>query len=125
MDPLKINPVKIVNFILFSLSAFGFIYQVYLISSQYMLGKTVVNIDVKRLKSQPLPAITVCIPRLLSIQKLSKLSEYNQVIYQDYMKLINEDIDNKSITNEIQQNLRRIYNNITKDNLGKIVKDIV
>ena len=56
-----VQPVKILNLILILISLSGFIYQVYLIFDQYMLGKTVVNIEVKRLESQPLPAITVCI----------------------------------------------------------------
>ena len=65
-----IGQVKKVNLLLVSISILGFGYQVYLIFDQYMLGKTVVNFEVKRLKSQPLPAITICIPRILSISKL-------------------------------------------------------
>ena len=57
-----VQPVKILKLILILMCISGFVYQVYLIFDQYMLGKTVVNIEVKRLESQPLPAITVCIP---------------------------------------------------------------
>ena len=87
-----------------------------------MLGKTVVNIEVKRVKDQPLPAITVCIPAILSMTKLSNLSEFNRRIYQDYIELITEAKNNGTFTDELKQTLRNIYLNITDNHLGKIVK---
>ena len=75
-----------INLVLTFVCILGFIYQVYLVFNQYMLGKTVINIEVKRLITQPLPAITFCIPTLLSILKLSKLY---QRFYQDYKQLLN------------------------------------
>ena len=86
------NSVKISNFILNFICISGFCYQVHLILNQYMLGETVVNIVVKRITSQPLPAITVCkfISTLFSISKLSKLNEFNRELYQDYKKLLRE-----------------------------------
>ena len=58
-----------------------------------MLGKTVVNIELKIMKDQPLPAITICIPHFLSITKLTNSSRKNenfQNIFDAYMNLVNQ-----------------------------------
>ena len=91
MNPFTsfLKPVKMMDFALNFICIFGFCYQVYLILNQYMLGKTVVNIEVKRLTAQTLPAITVCIPALLDISKLKQFKDFNQQFYQDYIELAN------------------------------------
>ena len=123
MDKIKrfMQPVKILNLILILNTILGFCIQVYFILSQYMLGKTVVNIEVKRLKSQQLPAITVCIPTLFSISKLSKLNEINKKLYQDYMKLIDEGETNRNFSDSLKQELRYKYNLIKENSLDKVV----
>ena len=99
---LATQQAKILNLILILVCLLGFFYQVYLISSQYALGKTVVNIELKRLKSQPLPAITVCLwNHFISISKLSKLNKFNKKFYQDYINLFEEIMANDSLTNEV------------------------
>ena len=109
------TPVKVINFILISFCLFGFVYQVYLIFTQYMLGKTVVNIEVKRFTAQPLPAITVCIPPRYDISKISKLSEKNKGLYQDYMKMVNIGKSNRTFPKELKQGLKKIYKNMISD----------
>ena len=104
-----VQSVKILTLILIVMCISGFVYQVYLIFSQYMLGKTVVNIEVKRLVSQPLPAITVCIPYRFELSKLSELSENNKNSYQDYMRLVNQNIVNRTFTEGVKKKLQRIY----------------
>ena len=117
-----VKPVNIVNLILIFISLSGFIYQVYLIFEQYMLGKTVLNIEVKRLKAQTLPAITVCIPPF-SISKLSVLSETSKALYQEYKKIINKGLADVNFTQEQKKNLKSIHDDIfyNHDNIGKIV----
>ena len=124
MEKIKriVQPFRIINFILIIFCIFGFVYQVYLIFTQYMLGKTVVNlhVEVKRLKAQTLPAITVCIyESIFSISKLSKINENNRRIYQDYMKTINESISNKTLKNS-RIKLRSKYYQISLNNRVKI-----
>ena len=104
-----IQLVKTVNFILIFICLFGFVYQVYLILDQYMLGKTVVNVEVKRLNSQPMPSITICIPTFFSISKLSKLNEFNQSLYQEYMKLRSEGYNQGNFTQEWKRRMRELY----------------
>ena len=79
-----------------------------------MLGKTVVNIEVKRLKAQTLPAITVCIPALFSMSKLSELNENNRKLYQ-YLELVN------STTNSTKEgeSLKLCIKKFLKVNLAK------
>ena len=45
-----LQPVKLINFIITLICLVGVVYQVYLIMNNYMLGKTVVNIEVKMMK---------------------------------------------------------------------------
>src|ERR1700761_2418110 len=111
-----VQPVKILNLILIVMCLSGFVYQVYLIFDQCMLGKTVVNIEVKRLESQPLPAITVCIPHRYQMSKLSELSETNKNLYQDYMNLVNQNIKNGTFTKDVKLKLQNIYYEIQKIN---------
>ena len=93
-----VQKLKLFYFILILMCIIGFFYQVYLIFDQYMLGKTVVNIEVKRLTAQPLPAITVCLwNRFLSISKLSKLNEFNKELYQEYIDLVEQGVKNIKI----------------------------
>ena len=117
----SVQTLKIINLILIIICIVGFVYQVYLILHQYMLGKTVVNIDVKRLKAQPLPAITVCIPALLSISKLSKWNEQNKGFHQNHMKIVEEITANKTIKEKLRKDLKIMYQNTLNKNLGKIV----
>ena len=123
------NSVKIVNLILTLFCMLGFFYQVYLITSQYMLGKTVVSIEVKRLIYQPLPAITVCIPTysIFSIFKTSKLNEGNKKTYQDYVKLVLELRQaafygklNKTTEAQLKGMMNRIYQMNTLGNLRNV-----
>src|ERR1700759_2111128 len=124
MDKIKnfVKSIKIVDFVPNLICVFGFCYQVYLILHQYMLGKTVVNIEVKRLEAQPLPAITICIPAVISISKLSNLSEFDQRLYQDYMILLDEGNKNQTFTEEMMKTMIDIYLKIIYNNLGKIAK---
>ena len=111
-----VQQVKIMNFILMFICILGFCYQVYLISNQYILGKTVVNIEVKRLTAQPFPAITVCLwERFLSISKLSKLNGFNNESYQDYIELVEQMVKSNNFTNKYK--LRGFYQRISTNNL--------
>ena len=106
------QPIILVNFIFICLCVSGFIYQVYLIFDQYMLGKTIVNLEVKLLKNQPLPAITLCVPHLLSIPKLEKLTSFSQNLIQDYNNLLNQCYTNKSFPEWSKKRLNDIYRKI-------------
>ena len=123
MDRIKrfVQPAKLTSLILILICTFGFVYQVSLIFEQYMLGKTVTNIEVKRSVVQPLPAITVCIPKRFSISNLKNLNKKNGALYQDYMKLVNQITSNNNgnFTEKVMDKLREIYNSL-KRNSGTV-----
>ena len=92
-----------------------------------MLGKTVVNLEVKLLKNQPLRAITVCIPdSLISISNLPKLDNFDQEFYQDYINLVNQSVirnpnfnTNKTFRENVKYRLFRFYYDIIVNNYKK------
>ena len=116
MDRIKsfVQSVQLINLILIIICIFGFVYQVFLIFSQYMLGKTVVNIEVKIMKDQPLPALTICIPAFFSLPKLSKSSRWNKThdgLLYDYMNLVNQSLyGNETTWLSLKSNMEAIYN---------------
>ena len=114
------QPVIIVNLVLILFCISGFVYQVYLIFNKYMLGKTVVNLEVKLLNNQPLPAITICIPYVLSISNLPKLKNFNPKFYQDYIDLVKESKINKTFTGEMKPFLFTKYLDMVNNNFDKI-----
>ena len=75
-----------------------------------MSGKFVVNIEVRRELYENLPAITVCLPQIISLERLGN---FNQKYYQDYLDynemLSQENILNFTKYNENKQNLTNIY----------------
>ena len=75
----------------------------------------------KRLESQSLPAITVCILNRFELSKLSELSETNKNLYQDYMRLVNQSIDNGTFTEDVKDKLADIYREIQENNINKTV----
>ena len=66
----------------------GLLYQCSQLLSEYLTGKTVVNIEVKRELYENLPAITFCIPSILSIESVAKYDQQYQTNYEFYQKLI-------------------------------------
>ena len=111
--------LTLINILLIFICVFGFVYQVYFILDQYMLGKTVVNLEVKLPKKQPPPAITICIPEQISLTKLSKSSKFNEKLkskHDDYMKSYRQsrNLDRNSNVNEttwkeLKQRLLYLY----------------
>src|SRR5689334_11747417 len=62
----------IVKIILLLLASCGLIYQVQIIYRQFMSGKTIVSIEIGRLYNQTLPAITLCLPDLYSMERAAQ-----------------------------------------------------
>jgi hypothetical protein len=121
-----LQPNKMVNFILILICIAGFSYQVYLILEQYMLANTVVNIEVKRLTAQSLPAITICNPSYLSMSKLSEFNKIDQGSYQAYSTftsmLSNSSIRvNDTTIKTIKGYLARAYGTIKNSYQDKIL----
>ena len=86
------------------------LYQIIELFSQFLSGKTVVNIELKREIYENLPAITLCLPQIVSLEALAK---YNPDYQRDY-NISNEMLSQKylmntTLYNEIKPNLTKIY----------------
>ena len=86
---LDVNWETIFTTIYFLISVFGLIYQGRIIYIQFMSGKTIVSIEIGRLYNETLPAITVCLPELFSMersaQNIPDFTEINR-LYQNLLK---------------------------------------
>ena len=86
---LKIRPETVFKIIYFLISFFGLIYQVQIIYTQFMTGKTIVTIEIGRLYHVSLPAVTVCLPELFSMERAAQnhpmFTQINR-LYQDLLK---------------------------------------
>ena len=92
MKTIKMNSklsiiYKLVSFLL-CLS--GLLYQWSQLFSQYLSGKTVVNMEVKREVYDNLPAFTFCFPYILSLEAIAKLDDESKRNYEEYSKIIKE-----------------------------------
>ena len=86
------------------------IYQFSDLLSQYMSGKTVVNIEVKRELYENLPAITLCLPQIVSMERHAKFNPQFQQDYHNYHKTMSkENLLNASKYNDIKPELTEIY----------------
>ena len=67
--------------------SFGLLYQTSQLMRQYLSGKTVVNLEVKRLHNEKIPGITICYPQGLSIKRIAEFFGNDQELYIEYSKL--------------------------------------
>ena len=98
----------------------GLIYQLYLLIFQYMSGKTVVNLKLKRIEQVHLPAITICFPRGISLEKAARFREdLSQVFknYTDAIRVISDKLRplNNSERFELEANITQMYYKIIND----------
>ena len=82
--------------ILSSLFCLSFLlYQLSQLLSEYMSGKTVVNIEVKREVYENLPAITLCLPLIVLLEKFVNSNPEHKQDYHNYNQMLNiENIEN-------------------------------
>ena len=102
----------------FSLICFiGFVYQINILLTDYLRGKTMVSVTIGRAGSQTLPAFTICTKDFLSVQKavqfqpeLSKL--HNE--YQELQKQLEDMKDDDQNRSRIVEQLENLYYTIEK-----------
>ena len=107
----------------------GLIYQLSQLFSQYLSGKTVVNVEVKKEINDNFPAFTICFPFAYSMQSLDNYHEDYEQDYQAYNSMAKEilDIDEQKyfqykqdIYEYYQSNLTLIYNNVFRISSKKL-----
>ena len=86
---MKKNFNKIFKYLSGLFCVLGLFYHSTELLVEYLQGKTIVSIDVYRKTNQTLPAITICYPFLISIEKISKINENYNKFFQDYQAEFN------------------------------------
>ena len=97
------------------------IYQITLLTKQYLSGKTVVSLYVGRLHNVALPAFTICTPNILSMEKASRMRPEFSKIYQEYEELNdqlkylpNHNPENSSESKRIIREMNKLYHQVNK-----------
>jgi hypothetical protein len=89
---------KFVKLLLHLLCICGLIYQTMLLLSQYLSGNTIVSLDIYRVYTDVAPAITLCFPSGISLNKLSTIDNNSMQLYKEYLDRISRrDPDLESI----------------------------
>ena len=116
----KDNHIKIVLRVLgIALSLVGFLYQTSELLSVYLSGKTSVDNRVERLKHSELPAITVCLPTFVSMDKFAEhllKNSTNQTLrqtYDDYQNFIKT--TNKQSNEQANSSQNKFWKLFVKD----------
>ena len=86
------------------------LYQFSQLLAQYISGKTVVNIEVKREIYENLPAITICLPQIVLIEALANYNQDYQIDYENYNVMLSKKyFSNLTLYNKIKQNLTDVF----------------
>ncbi len=104
--------------ILFFICISGLTYQASRLVSQYIRGQTVVNIRVEKLRYSKIPAITICYPRFISMEKFVELFPESSQAFDEYQNLINSvnetDYDNKDLKKEMEDIYEHNFTRLNK-----------
>ena len=104
----------------------GFLYQTFLLLDDYMSGKTVVTLNIERLRNESLPAITLCFENFASFEKLAQNDHELNELYIDYKNVLNKFNDRSDNQTEFdaetKKELERIYHQA--DSRIRLLKNI-
>ena len=108
----------------------GFILQLYMLIWQYVQFNTVVNVNYESSKYHSLPAITICIPKLLSMKKVveyfqrdNSSSEQSDKVTKAY-ELYQAALKNFSSVENNNMTKNKFINSIYKDNFESLVPNL-
>ena len=108
----------------------GFVVQLYMLIWQYIQFNTVVNVDFESSKYKSIPAVTICLPKLLSMKRVVEYYQrYNSSseqcanvtkAYETYQSaLVNfSSFDNNNMTRNV------VLNSIYKDNFESLIPNL-
>ena len=90
----------------------GLLYQSCQLLSQYMSGKSVVSIEVKREIHSHLPGITVCYPRMLSMEMVLNYREDFQIYINRTQELMKKAIKDRRLHEDLFRYLDNVYGDL-------------
>ena len=106
----------------------GLLFQSSQLFSQYMSGKSVVNIEVKRELYANLPAITICYPEIVSMELAANYSDIYRHYYEKYKQIFELAKTNSKLYGLFEKNMTSLFkgfksrlNNEEMDQLFRIV----
>ena len=106
----------ILKFICISLCALCFVYQTQQLVSIYLSGKTIVENRVQRLKYSQMPAITVCLPTFMDMEKFSlgylnsSQDPFHKILFKEFVEF-NKSVE-KNGRSEAQNMQGQLYDKI-------------
>ena len=106
---MKIKPRIIFRVLSTILCTTGLLYQSCQLLSQYMSGKSVVNIEVKREVLSNLPAITICYPEMVSMESAANYSDLYRHYYEKYKEVIKLVKWNRTLYDIHKENMTKIH----------------
>src|SRR5690348_5309294 len=87
--------------ILTSICVFGLFWQTFILFTNYMSGKTVTKITFERIIEESIPGITICLPLIISMEKVSHFDKFTMKIYKKFMFITKHNSSNKEALKEI------------------------
>ena len=121
---MKIKPRIIFRLFSTTFCAFGLLYQCYQLLSQYLSGKSVVNVEVKRELYPSLPAITLCYPEMVSMELAANYSDLYRHYYERYKDIIYIIDENKTRYDMFEENITNLYNAFIKQLQPNMIKTV-
>ena len=125
---MKIEPRIIFRVLSTILCTTGLLYQSCQLLSQYMSGKSVVNIEVKREVDSNLPAITICYPQMISMELAANYSNLYRHYYKKYKELIELVDSNTTKYNMYKENMTKFHSDFIRNfrlNIEEYMKIVV
>ena len=98
------------------LSCAGLLYQSAQLTTQYLTGKTLVQVSIGRKLNETLPAITLCFPNLFTLEKMGYYDNNNQERLKEYKRIVKMYHDEHN-----QENLTELAR--TLDYIGDQIRD--
>ena len=88
----------------------GLMYQTSQLITQFISGKTVVNLEVRRINTDSIPAITLCLPQGISMKRIAEYETNFTGLYETYTKSIERvsEFPRKMNATDLENEVRRI-----------------
>ena len=101
------------------LCGFGLIYQSSQLITEFMTGKTLVQITIGRVFNETLPAITVCVPYFISLERLAEIDPNINNQFKEFKQLFLKLQDNNS--DEIIIKLNKAFGPMKDDSIKHLI----
>ena len=127
-ESIRVKRKNLIRLIISIICLCGLLYQAGIIYTQFMLGKTIISLEIGRLPDERPPALTICYPAMFSIERAAqydpRFTELNQRNLQSFRDVQNQSkmwniyVDTfLNYTNEMLENngldMNVLYNNIS------------